>query len=568
MKSETFFDNFEVLAEAPNGLQELRELILELAVRGKLVTQDENDEPAFMLLEKIRIEKEILIKKNKIQKSDPKTPIDVEDFPFALPKGWEWGRLGDICLLITDGSHNSPPSVSIGYPYITVKDIVNDHIDFDICKFVTKESYEKLRHNGCKPELWDVLFSKDGTVGKVTVIDFEKEFVVLSSLAILRPKIDALYPFFLKYLLKARPILNQALEFKSGSALKRIILAKIKLLKIPLPPLEEQHRIVAKVDQLMSLCDELEARQQKKREHSACLNSAALNRLLAARAPEEFAEGWRCISDNFDLLYDAPENVSALRQAILQLAVKGLLVPQDEKDETAKELLKRIRTKKVNTSPTKQKKERPSTSIQPEGIPYNAPIGWEWVKLSEISERIHYGFTASADYSSTAVKLLRITDIQDNQVNWNTVPGCQIDGKEVPKYELHQNDILIARTGGTIGKTFLVDKIPQKAVFASYLIRVIPSPELLARYLKLFLESPFYWDQIRANSSGTGQPNVNGVALSNIIVPLPPISEQRRIVARVDQLMSLCDELEAGLLRSQADSERLMEAVVGRVPAG
>jgi len=241
--------------------------------------------------------------------------------------------------------------------------------------------------------------------------------------------------------------------------------------------------------------------------------------------------------DNLELLAEAPNGVQTLREMILQQTVRAKLVAQDEKDEPAIELLKRVRSKKGHQSSNKQKSEVPLISNQQNGIPYNAPIGWEWVKLSEISERVHYGFTASADHSSTTLKLLRITDIQDNQVNWNTVPGCQINDKEFPKYELHQNDILIARTGGTIGKTFLVEEIPPKAVFASYLIRVIPSPELLARYLKLFLESPFYWEQIRANSTGTGQTNVNGVALSNLIAPLPPLAEQHRIVAKVDQLM-------------------------------
>ena len=156
--------------------------------------------------------------------------------------------------------------------------------------------------------------------------------------------------------------------------------------------------------------------------------------------------------DNFEMLAEAQNGVKMLRELILELAVRGKLMPQYEKDEPAIELLIRVRKKKGIQSPNKQKIEVPPTSNQQNGIPYKAPIGWEWVKLSEISERVHYGFTASSDHSSTAVKLLRITDIQDNQVNWNTVPGCQIEDKEIPKYELHQNDILIARTGVQLEK--------------------------------------------------------------------------------------------------------------------
>ncbi|MCZ7361055.1 MAG: restriction endonuclease subunit S [Candidatus Methanoperedens sp.] len=272
--------------------------------------------------------------------------------------------------------------------------------------------------------------------------------------------------------------------------------------------------------------------------------------------------------DNFEVLTEAPNGVQKLRELILQLAISGKLVPQNLNNEPASELLKRIHaTKRNSIAKKKLKKEELLASIPSNGIPYKAPNGWEWVRLGDISERIHYGYTASADPLSTAIRMLRITDIQDNQVNWSTVPGCQIDEIEFSKYELHQNDILITRTGGTIGKTFLVEDLPLKAVFASYLIRVVPSPLLSARFLKLFLESPFYWDQIRANSAGTGQPNVNGVALSNLKLTLPPLEEQRRIVARVDQLMALCDELEARQQKKRETRAHLNSAALDRLLA-
>ena len=149
---------------------------------------------------------------------------------------------------------------------------------------------------------------------------------------------------------------------------------------VPLCPLNEQHRIVSKVDQLMSLCDELEARQQKKRETRAHLNSAALDRLLAARAPGEFAQGWRCVCDNFDLLYDAPENVGALRKAILQLAVMGKLVEQDTDDEPTSVLLEKIEIEKERL--IKEKKiKRTEILVEPSEVPFELPEGWNWVSM-------------------------------------------------------------------------------------------------------------------------------------------------------------------------------------------
>ncbi len=170
---------------------------------------------------------------------------------------------------------------------------------------------------------------------------------------------------------------------------------------------------------------------------------------------------------------------------------------------------------------------------------------WVWTRLGDIALQIQYGYTASADAALTDIRMLRITDIQNNRVNWPSVPGCIIENEEAERYLLSPNDILIARTGGTIGKSFLVPDAPVKSVFASYLIRVKPPRSVVARYIKIFLESPLYWSQLRAMSAGTGQPNVNGQALGRLELPLPPLAEQKRIVAKVDELMALCDRLEA-----------------------
>ena len=256
-------------------------------------------------------------------------------------------------------------------------------------------------------------------------------------------------------------------------------------------------------------------------------------------------------------------DVQRLRQAILQEAVQGKLVPQDPTDEPASELLKRIKAEKEKLiTEGKIKKQKPLLPITEDKIPYELPQGWTWARLGELAVNIHYGFTASANNSVYDVRLLRITDIQNNKVNWNTVPGCEIHDTEIVKYALKDNDILIARTGGTIGKSFIVKNIPVKAVFASYLIRVIPWEILDADYMKLFLESPMYWTQLFEKSMGTGQPNVNASSLKQLKITLPPLTEQKRIVSKVDQLMQLCEELETQLNQSKKDSEMLMQAVL------
>lgn len=237
--------------------------------------------------------------------------------------------------------------------------------------------------------------------------------------------------------------------------------------------------------------------------------------------------------------------IKKLRELILELAVRGLLVPQDPNDEPASELLKRIAAEKARlVKEGKIKKGEPAPKIENAEKPFELPPNWEWSRFIEISANIHYGYTASSDESIESVRLLRITDIQNDSVDWNSVPGCEIEADKIDQYQLIDDDILIARTGGTIGKSYLVQGITVCAVFASYLIRVRHLMGMSARYKKLYLGSKLYWKQLYAKSMGTGQPNVNGESLKGLVVPVPPIAEQHRIVAKVDELMALCDQLE------------------------
>ena len=190
---------------------------------------------------------------------------------------------------------------------------------------------------------------------------------------------------------------------------------------------------------------------------------------------------------HFDRIADAPDAVPRLRRLILDLAVRGRLVPQDPNDEPASELLKRIAAEKARLVKAGKIRETKKLSpVEHNSLLFEVPHRWAWSRLLGISRKIHYGFTASANKNINDVRLLRITDIQNGKVNWYSVPGCEIDEKTLPKFKLETEDILVARTGGTIGKSFLVTELPVVAVFASYLIRIQGSREIYARYLKYF----------------------------------------------------------------------------------
>ena len=236
-----------------------------------------------------------------------------------------------------------------------------------------------------------------------------------------------------------------------------------------------------------------------------------------------------------------------LRQKILDLAIRGKLVPQDPNDEPASVLLERIRAEKeqlIKEGKIKRsKKSESSDKPHYENLPFEIPENWVWTTIGEIASSILYGVSESSK-DNGKYKLLRITDIQNNKVNWDTVPFTDFDDNKAKSYLLQNGDILFARTGATVGKSYLVEGLSHLSIYASYLIRVQTSNTILPAYIKYFFESGFYWEQISLNSIGIGQPNVNGTTLSNLLVPIPPYCEQKRIVDEADSWLNVIDTLD------------------------
>ena len=264
-------------------------------------------------------------------------------------------------------------------------------------------------------------------------------------------------------------------------------------------------------------------------------------------------------------------NTKALRQKILDLAIHGKLVPQDPNDEPASVLLERIRAEKerlIKEGKIKKPKKTKAACDKPH-YPYELPKGWVWTTVGEISKSISYGVSESAK-SKGEYKLLRITDIQNNAVDWNTVPYADYDEHRANAYLISDGDILFARTGATVGKSYLVKGLQDKAIYASYLIRVQTFNEILPEYVKYFFESGFYWDQIQKDSVGIGQPNVNGTTLSQLALPIPPINEQHRIVNELGSWLNIIDAIDNGktelqIAIKQAKSKILDLAIHGKL---
>ena len=245
-----------------------------------------------------------------------------------------------------------------------------------------------------------------------------------------------------------------------------------------------------------------------------------------------------------------------LKASILQLAIQGKLVPQIPEEGTGEELFRQIQTEKqALIKAGKIKKEKTMPQIVEDEIPFDIPESWKWARWGDLSQSIQYGYNAPAQEKGR-IKMVRISDIQDGKVLWDTVPYCDIKEDEIPTYLLGVNDILFARTGGTVGKSYLVKEVPEKAIYAGYLIRTQYSSLLCPEYMKYFMESQLYWGQLRNGTIATAQPNCNGKTLSKMILPLPPFAEQKRIVAKIEELLPLIDRYEKAWSRLEDFNKR------------
>ena len=262
-----------------------------------------------------------------------------------------------------------------------------------------------------------------------------------------------------------------------------------------------------------------------------------------------------------------------LRQKILDLAIRGKLVPQDPNDEPASVLLERIRAEKeqlIKEGKIKRSKKSAATDKSHyENVPFEIPESWCWTTVSAISKSILYGVSESAK-ACGKYRLLRITDIQNNNVQWNNVPYTDFDSNKAESYLLNDGDILFARTGATVGKSYLVQGLTEKAIYASYLIRVQTYDAVLPQYIKFYFESGYYWEQIEQESVGVGQPNVNGSILGNLQIPIPPIHEQNRIVLELTRWKDIIDAIEDGTIElesyvKQTKSKILDLAISGKL---
>jgi type I restriction enzyme S subunit len=566
MNPQLLLAYFARISEAPDAVSRLRRFILDLSVRGRLVEQNSNDEPASEILKRINAEKTRLAKAGIIKKLDSiALPTDPK-FSFPMPSGWAASTLQSLCISVTDGDHIPPPKADQGVPFLVIGNVRSQTLNFAGCRHVSEQYYKALDAIR-RPQKGDILYTLVGSYGIPVMITDERQFCVQRHIGILRPS-PSINARFLSRALESKWVFDQATACATGIAQKTVPLAGLRQILIPLPPLSEQHRIVAKVDELMALCDRLEAAQGERETRRVRLAAASHHYLNNGVNAEDLPAHAHFSINHLSTITTRPEHIPALRRTILSLAVRGQLVSQNPTDESVSELLTRIQAEKARL--IKEgilRKEKPLAAVANDEVPFAVPTTWRWARIGTCSLLTEYGTSVKSDQVADGVPVLAMGNIQDGRVVLNDrrkVPHC-ID--DLPHLYLKRFDLLYNRTNSAelVGKTGIYLGDDDAYTFASYLIRIrflnnLTSPV----YANLAMNAPYFraTQIVPELQQQCGQANVNGSKLRNMMIPLPPLAEQHRIIAKVDELMRLCDQLETQLSTMQNEKQSLLEAVL------
>ncbi|PSU76113.1 restriction endonuclease subunit S [Photobacterium phosphoreum] len=560
------------------GVKKLRELILELAVRGKLVPQDPNDEPASVLLERIAAEKVQLVKEKKIKKPKKPPSIDEIELPnYILPIGWKWAFIPEVVAhdnyAIKRGPFGSALKkayfVASGYKVYEQQHAIND--DFLRGEYyVDEKKFEELKAFEVKP--FDLIISCSGTVGTVAIAPVDMERGIINQ-ALLKISLNtsALTNEYFKILFPAYYMKTETLSDLQGTAQKNMVSVEtLKSEPFPYPPIEEQHRIVAKVDELMALCDQLEQQTEASIETHQLLVSTLLNTLTNSADADELMENWTRISDHFDTLFTTEASIDQLKQTILQLAVMGKLVPQDPNDEPASVLLERLNIKRndwlLEFSGTDNECKTMLRKLKQLGqpkSPFPLPKTWVCVHLIELSRLLVDCHNKTAPYVDSGIPIIRTTNIREQKfVN----KDLKYVNQETYEYWSRRcppqhGDIMFTREA-PMGEALIVPE-GSKWCLGQRTMLIRPMHDYVSNeFLLLALTEPHLLERASEHAVGLTVKHLRVGDVENLNVPIPPLREQYEIVSRVNELMVICDQLKQRLKESQITQLYLTDTIV------
>ena len=554
--------NMELLATAPGGVAKLRELILTLAVQGKLVPQDPADEPAGVLLQKIRAEKDRLIAEGKIKRDKPLAEIGDEEKPFELPPGWEWLRLGSTMEMLNGRAFKPSEWMDAGLPIVRIQNLNNPNASFNYCDPSTVVDKNRIDDGA-------FLISWSGTPGtSFGAFIWSRGAAALNQHIFKCVLIGRVFlPEFLRLSINSQ--LNVLIaQAQGGVGLQHVTKGVLENLVLVLPPLAAQSRIVARVEALMRLCDALEAKGQLEAAQHAQLVSTLLGTLTASTTPEELAANWQRVAQHFDLLLDRPEAIDALEQTLLQLAVRGLLVPQDPTDEPASALLQKIRAEKDRLIATGQiKRDKPLPPITDEEKPFELPVGWAWVRLGGVAlQGPSNGLSPKPQELPTDVRCLSLSATTQGFFKPECFKYVDVSSQAAQQFFLKNGDLLIQRGNSLeyVGIAAIYDGPDDAYIYPDLMMRLQLSTCVKTEFIHTMLVCADGRSYFQRNATGTQgtMPKVNQATVAGAPIPLPPLAEQSRIVTRVTALRRLCADLRQRLAERQSVQARLAEALL------
>ena len=546
MNADRLLAFYERIADAPYAITRLRRFILNLAVRGKLVEQDPNDEPASELLKRIATKKARLVKTRKTKSRDVLNGVNSDEFPFGIPAAWCWVRFGNIADYSAGRtpSRNEPSFWNSGdRAWVSIADMKDGETLTSTKETVTKKAARQVF--GAEPEqVGTIIMSFKLTIGKIARLGipaYHNEAIIS-----IRPYVSDLD----SHLFKVLPIFARQGNTKGaikGATLNRKSISNIL---IPLPPLVEQRRIVAKVDELMALCDRLEVARAEREATRDRLSAASLARLNAPDLDSTtFRNHAAFVLENFAPLTTRLNQIKALRQTIHNLAVRGKLVKQDSVDEPASELLKRItEDKKLRAVSARDRRAGPVEPIDSAEMLYDLPSSWVWVSFGDI--------TISRDGERVPVSKAE----REQRAKVYDYYGASGIIDKIDGYLFDKPLILIGEDGANlINRSTAIAFIARGKYWVNNHAHVLDGlNEDYLRYLELFINAT----DLKPFVTGTAQPKMNQAKMNSIPVALPPLAEQHRIVAKVDGLLALCDRLKASLGSADTTRHRLLESLL------
>ena len=559
--------HFDTAFASPNGITKLRELILTLAMQGKLVEQSHTDGNANELIKKIKTEKKSQVKAGRRKNIKTRSDTAQPSLNFNLPQSWIWTRIGAIGNVFNGNSINSHEKQTkyagvTGIPYLSTKDIGYglDTLDYEngICIPEPVEKF-KIAHNGAV-----LICSEGGSAGKKCGIT--EQDICFGNKLFANELFGGIPSKFILYFYLS-PIFRESFNSVMTGIIGGVSMAKFQDIPVPLPPLKEQKRIVAKIDQLMAKCDELEKLHNAQEEKLLTVHTATIQKLL--NYPEGSA--WDFLQQHFGELYTVKENVTELRKAILQLAVIGKLVPQNPNNQPASELLKEIEVEKdqlkKHGNTTKIHKLQP---VSFDDIPYHLPQGWALTRLGSIlSFGPTNGYSPKAVDYETAVRSLTLSATTSGIFKEQYSKYIDEVIAEDSTLWLKNDDILVQR-GNTIeyvGVPAIYRGESKKFIYPDLMMKIRVFNQMSTDFIHMAMSAEFSREYLRNYASGTSStmPKINQKALCNLPIAIPPSNEQHCIVNKVNQLLVLCDKLRIKIEDKGSTQEKMLDVIMANI---